>query len=131
MFELRKALLLIIPLIALLLPACSVGSSSSDAGKDELSVCTKLKDAIDRTEEMAGEISYNPNASPTNLSLPWYGDDLQTAGLPEPYESNFAYADVLNFLAVAESCLSADAILYLNNYLEKPLIKAMREADGN
>jgi hypothetical protein len=126
------SLLLILLFAITLLSACSGGGgSSSKSGAEEVSVCTKLKEWIDKFEEDASIIRLNPDASPGNFDLFGVGIDLREAGYRNTYESNYAYADILTFLDVAGSCLSADAYRYLSNYLESPFIKALREQEGN
>lgn len=131
MIRTRRISVLAIALLVSLVSACSSGSSSSNSESAEESVCSKLRKEIAEIEDNASIISLSPSASPSNLELFGLGIAIKEAGLPTPYESDYAYVDVLNLLANAEACFSDEALLYLNNYLEAPLNKALREADGN
>jgi hypothetical protein len=124
---------LVIAIVLTLVSACSGGGSSPSSESSEVSVCTKLREKIADIEDNANlNLRINPNAYPTSLELFGLESALTEAGVPSVYKSSYhRYVDVLNLLAAAESCFSDEALIYLNNFLETPLIKSIREQDGN
>ena len=114
-----------------LLSSCSVTFGTSKSSSEEVSVCTILKERIELIEDESKIIRIAPLAAPGIRVQFGLNEDLQKAGYPLAIDSKYSYSGLYNFLAVAESCLSEDAIDFLNNSLNSPVNIQRRIQDGN
>lgn len=129
----HRIILFVCAFLVSLVSACAGDGPESTSESAQESVCKKLRVEIADIEDKASIIGISSEAQPMNFELLDLGPAIREADLPTPYRSEryHIYLDVLNFLSNAEACLSEDALLYLNNWLDTPLIQSLREEDGN
>ena len=82
------------------------------------SVCEKLSYWVEKVEEETWNLDYTPDYQVPGFFFFGMKEDLESAGFTVPEKSSGSYDDeIATFINVARTCLSAGAIIVLENSL--------------